>query len=456
MNSIINDQNILTDVHRIIKAGARRLRNSKFFIVLSILLTLTTTLLLTPAIYSSMNSVVIKASGQISLPWITANSGSPEDVQAAVDEVVALGGGKVYVPEGNFIFNPNDAPSGEGVQIPGGVSVIGAGKDLTILQETRRVTGNIPMFKVDGSNDLPSRVSGFTFKGYVVDEVDGYSNTGVLMYNCKNYRVDHCKFTDFNHFGVSTSIYTSASKMENGEYQYYWNWGLIDHCDFDLPYKDTIGGNWGYGVGVFGPGRPDAWLYDLNDVLGKWNIETNPIRCALDDDPYGGKYFRWLVYIEDCTFSRNRHAIASNNEAFYVARHNTFTEARPKNYPNIDIHGAMGADWWGGRGAEVYNNTIYAAEDYGGSCAIDYRGGGGVVFDNSIINCQYGVRLSYEGSDTNSFCWVKDLWIWNNDYQNVAVLINDLYGIYQEENQYFLREKTGYTPYVYPHPLATE
>ncbi len=394
-----------------------------------------------------------------------ANSGSPQDIQNAVDQ--ALGGGNVYVPEGEFVFNPNDAPSGIGVQIPSGVNVFGAGKDKTILRQTRRVDGNIPMFKVSGryvSSDKTSRISGFTFIGYIVDEVDGHLATGVTMYCCKNFRVDHCNFIDFNHFDIATSIYTVAERLEDGVYQYYWNWGVVDHCDFDLPYKDTIGGMWGYGVDVNGPGRQDSWLYNLSDILGQFP-ETPP-KCALYTwnastskydlvSVYGGKYFRWLVYIEDCNFSRNRHAIASISGAFYVVRNCTFKEPRPKNYPMIDVHGALGVDWWSGRGAEVYNNTLYAAEGYTGSCAIDYRGGGGVVFNNTIINCTYGVRLSHDADQ--QVCWIKDLWIWNNNYQNVTVPINHWYSPspYQEEVHYFLRPRPDYTPYTYPHPLVS-
>jgi len=389
---------------------------------------------------------------------IWANSGSPQDIQLAVDQAQA--GDNVHVPEGDFVFNPNDAPSGQGVQILGGVNVFGAGKDKTILRQTRRVVGNIPMFSVDGRNGLRPRISGFTFKAYTVDEVEGYSATGVTMYCCKNFRVDHCKFIDFNNFEIYTGVYTVAVKQEDGVYQYYWNWGVVDHCDFDLPYKDTIGGSWGYGVGVFGPGRADAWLYNLSDIIGQFP-ETPP-KCALYQwnpstsqydliDPYGGKYFRWFVYIEDCTFSRCRHAIASNSGAFYVARHCTFQQPRP--YPLVDVHGAGDIDWWGGRGAEIYDNTLDVNNIVGPS-AIDYRAGGGAVFNNVIKNTSYGVRLSRDFQTTQFY--VKDLWIWNNTFQNVGTQIHDYWGnTYTENIDYFLRERPSYAPYIYPHPLVS-
>ncbi|MEM2742030.1 MAG: hypothetical protein QXD95_07790, partial [Nitrososphaeria archaeon] len=210
-----------------------------------------------------------------------------------------------------------------------------------------------------------------------------------------------------------------------------------------------------------------AWLYNLSDILGRWDIETNPIRCALYQwnettqsydlvDPYGGKYFRWLVYIENCTFKRCRHGIASNGGVFYVARYNYFEYNYPVSWPNVDVHGAQGNQgFFGGRGAEVYCNIINESSVVGG-WGIDFRGGGGVVFNNTFISCNYGVSMRYEGANTNRVCWVRDLWIWNNAFINVAIEIYDPYNLYDEEVHYFLRQRPNYTPYSYPHPLTIQ
>jgi hypothetical protein len=428
------------------------------------------------------NIAKIHNTGQISVNKIWAKSGSAEDIQAAVDAVTAAGGGIVYVPAGNFSFNSERASTSVsgigtvyyGVWIPGGVSVIGAGKDMTVLISSQPSHKTV-MFFCDGSNDKPIRISGITFVGYVVgDKDDGtypYVGYGVRMWNCKKYRVDHCKFLNFPESGVGTGCFQSAAKLENGEYQYYWNWGVVDHCDFDNPYKANSG-TWGfgYGVSVIGGGAgtaPIAWLFNLSDILGKWDIETNPIRCALYQwnatknaydlvDPYGGKYFRWLVYIEGCTFKRCRHGIASNGGAFYVARHNYFEYNYPIGWPNVDVHGAQGNQgFFGGRGAEVYGNIINETTVTGG-WGIDFRGGGGVVFNNTIISCSYGISMRYDGENTNVVCWVKDLWIWNNTFIDVSTQIYDPYDLYEEGVHYFLQPRPNYTPYQYPHPLATE
>jgi hypothetical protein len=419
------------------------------------------------------NTAKIHNTGQISVNKIWAKSGSAEDIQAAVDAVAAAGGGIVYVPAGNFFFNSERTTyNGRrvGVAIPGGVSVIGAGKDVTILTSLQPTYTHSAMFFCDGSNDRPIRISGITFVGYVAGDIDDgtypYVGYGVYMWCCKKFRVDHCKFLNFPDAGVGCQVYSEASKGENGVYQFYWNWGLIDHCDFDNPYKDERSGTWywGYGVNVGGPGGPYAWLYNLSDILGRWDIETNPVRCALYQwnsseqryylvDPYGGKYFRWLVYIEDCNFTRTRHATTSYGSAFYVVRYCTFTEPRPKGYPMSDVHGSLQVGGMGGRGLESYDNVYYAAQGYAYSCAFGMRGGGGVIFNNTIYNCREGVGLSKDQDTTPDFL-VNDLWIWGNNFVNVTYPISDPQNLYTEGEDYRLQARPNYVPYPYPHPLA--
>jgi len=419
------------------------------------------------------NTATIHNTGQISTT-IWAKSGSAEDIQAAVDVIAAAGGGIVYVPAGNFSFNSERTSYGgmyAGVVIPGGVSVIGAGKDVTILTSLQPNSTWTNMFYCDGSNDKPIRISGITFVGYVVGNVDDgtypYVAQGVFLWNCKKFRVDHCKFINFPNHGVQCAVRAHPDRLENGEYQYYWNWGLIDHCDFDNPYKENSGTwTWGYGVGMGGgcgsssPQKEQTWLYNLSDIFGKWDIETNPIRCALYNastgeviDPYGGKYFRWLVYIEDCTFARCRYAVASNTGGFYVFRHNTvyvspaygtFAKA------GLDVHEGD-TTYVGGRGLEAYNNTIIGCGDYSDQ-AFKLRAGGGVIYNNTIRDVGTAYWLLKADWATDERNYVKDLYIWNNTYTNVGTIVSAA-SFYQENVHYFLQAKS-YTPYQYPHPLT--
>ncbi|MEM3640623.1 MAG: hypothetical protein QXH37_01710 [Candidatus Bathyarchaeia archaeon] len=410
------------------------------------------------------NTATIHNTGQISTT-IWAKSGSAEDIQAAVDVVAAAGGGIVYVPRGDFSFNGSRTVYNgysAGVVVPGGVSVIGAGKDktnLTCTSETSEV-----MFYCDGSNNLPIRISGITFKGYGPsgNNDEEHFQEGILMWNGKNYRIDHCRFLDFMGHAILTSCYKHPDPDE-----YHWNWGLIDHCDIDNPYKERPGTwTWAYGIGVDGgcgsssPQKEQTWLYNLSDILGRWDIETNPIRCALYDsdgnllDPYGGKYFRWLVYIEDCTFARCRYAVASNTGGFYVFRHNTvyvspsygtFSKA------GVDVHEGD-TTFVSGRGLEAYNNTIIGCSDSSDQ-AFKLRAGGGVVFNNAMQDLGIAFWLLKAPWATNERNYVKDLWIWNNTYTNVDTNVS-ADSFYQEGTHYHFYEKPDYIPFTYPHPLT--
>jgi hypothetical protein len=159
------------------------------------------------------------------------------------------------------------------------------------------------------------------------------------------------------------------------------------------------------------------------------------------------------MYIEDCTFKRTRHAIAGNGGGFYIVRHCTFTDPDPYNFGQLDVHGGIGGGGIGGRGLEAYNNTIVGAEGYDASQAFWLRGGGGVVYNNTMQNIWYGVGL-YSEDGQQQKCKLHDLWVWGNSMDR-GTLINNAGGFTQNVD-YFLYAKSGYTPYPYPHPLTLD
>jgi len=409
------------------------LQNTKFYATLLVLVTLAGILSFSFAGTPLMDSIFIKGKGQISTTECWANSGSPEDIQAAVDSVVAIGGGTVYIPEGEFAFDidPNKTYNGRaiGVLIFGGVSVIGAGKDGTILRQTVNPPTDSKMFYVDGQNGKPVRISGIEFMGHVdlssydtpQEGEDAITQRGVSLLRVTDFRVDHCSFVDFAGSAIVVSNYREPFGV---------NRGVVDHCDFDNPYKDLYGGSWGYGVTVGGTGLWDEWK-DIDHYLGKYD--------GVND----------IVYIEDCNFSRTRHAVASNMGGFYVVRHCRFTEPRKVNFAPIDVHGLAGYDGPGGRGLEAYDNEIVGVS--GVSPAFWIRGGGGVIYNNIIRDCNEGVGLNKEGDITEN--WVHDLWIWGNNMNTGTLLVD--HDDYTENVDYFLSGKS-YTPYPYPHPLTLE
>ena len=268
--------NILIRDSRKIKNGANSLRNIKFYALLTALTVLIGAHLPIPAISSLMKNLTISSSGQISTTTIWAKSGYAEDIQAAVDTVATAGGGTVYIPEGTFYWNASSFTQTfwgrpTGVIIPGGVNVIGAGANKTILQVIERAPDDALMFGVDGGGKSV-RISGIHFIGYVVNESE---NIGAIrIVDGKDFRVDHCIFKNFDNAGITTRK-QSSNKIHRG---------VIDHNIFDNPYKETMENpRWGYGIIV-------SAYYGIKDIIWK----------PLDD--YLGKYEDNVVYIEDNIF----------------------------------------------------------------------------------------------------------------------------------------------------------
>jgi hypothetical protein len=133
-------------------------------------------------------------------------------------------------------------------------------------------------------------------------------------------------------------------------------------------------------------------------------------------------------------------------------RYNQFNEPRPTNFGIIDIHGQSGIPpAVGGRGLEAYENVINGVAG-GVSQAFWIRGGSGVIYNNTINNCDYGVMI-YKDSNYAP-CYVSDLYIWNNQIGNVANPFSNNGG-YVENIDYFLYRKS-YNIYPYPHYLTLQ
>ena len=462
-------QNLFSAGIPLVKLVEKKMRSTKFYAILLFLVMFAGILSLSPAISSLMNSVVIESTGQISATEVTARSGSPQDIQAAVNQVNVAGGGTVYIPAGNFTFNP--PMNGIGVTIPPGVNVIGAGIDVTILRETMN-SGDSVMFFSDGqiygpTQGPPVRISGISFIGYVVDETVTI-NRGIHIRRSKDFRIDHCQFVDFANAAIITDGDTGGTYMGK-----LINRGVIDHCTFDNPYKDNWAPRnpeeetwalWGYGIIVVG----DWYTWDPNiaDYLGHYGPVLD-YHYLLDGQWPVDVPVPQPIYIEDCNFSRCRHSIASNGGGYYVARYNHFDRGL---YSHCDVHGANP----GGRGIEVYNNIfdmIDQSYSLGQGSAVGIRGGSGIAYNNTFIfsNSPPSIKalsLRYDGQ--NETYLVKNFYWWNNTvkYQNGTLIAVSNYIVnyynYTEDVNYFLRAPNqtldgfSYTPYPYPHPLTLE
>ena len=388
--------------------------------------------------YALNDQVHITSTGQIATGRVIARSGSSADIQAAVDAVAAAGGGEVIIPAGtfDFVIDPNkkgidNLPAG--VIIPGGVNVFGAGADQTILRQPTDPPYNSAMFLIDGVNGKPVRISGIKFDGYVAATTTGEdtNNRAITVFGTKDFRIDHCVFEDFSNTGI-LSKKDSATLIHKG---------VIDHCDFGNPYKDTMPYGtfyWGYGIIVVGTSY--NWEPDISNLLGK--------------------YVDNVVFIEDNVFSRCRHAIASNAGGYYVARHNNFTRPRPYNFHHIDVHGTSGAaPAVGGRGLEAYDNIIEDEWDPNNNKFVGWgfgiRGGGGVVFNHTIYNCSIGIWMANDGGTQQEKCKNNDMYLWNNQIVGGGTPLTTGADVIENVN-YFLYARPNYTPYSYPHPLTLE
>ena len=197
---------------------------------------------------------------------VTAASPSVADIQAAVDQVVAAGGGVARVPAGK-------AEAVGTVVLPGGVRLLGAGRERTTLFRGPQ-TGpkdSAPIVRVDGSNGRPVQIAGINFVG-VLDPASNTWDSAVSLRDCIDFRVDHCRFQRFG----SSAVHVGGRSR-----------GVVDHCLFVDNFKKAIN-NVGYGVVVMG--------------TGDWRKEA---RLGSAD----------AVFIEDCELIGSRHAVASNGGA---------------------------------------------------------------------------------------------------------------------------------------------
>jgi len=375
---------------------------------------------------------------------INANSGSPEDLNAAIAQAIATGDDEVVIPAGRFPFN---GYGDESIVLfsppPQGLTIRGAGIGVTILEMTEFPNGNTKFIEVrdilSNRTGAPVRISGISFIGKTQDEAISYP-VAIRMMSVTDFVVEYCSFDNFPNYGV---IMSNIYRNPGGR-------GLVHNCSFDNSYKDDpeyVGTEekWGYGIGAVANTSlvPGEYDHDVDYYLGKYD--------GLDN----------ILYVEDCTFRRCRHSIASNQGAWYVVRNCEFHDIRPPNYFHVDVHGQAGTNAVGGRGMECYNNRFvgYSTPHTDGTPrwyngAVGLRGGGGVVYNNVYENMKYGVMLLwYDPGPAAAF--PNDIWIWDNTPEMVIVQPGYEERIIQDQNFFVGSPRPGYTPYPYPHPLTT-
>jgi len=410
-------------------------------------------LILSPAISSVINTYThVRSSGTIVANEAHAKSGSVEDIQAAVDAVVAAGGGIVYIPEGDFAFNA----SGDirvNINVPaGGLNILGAGINRTVLQmPVDDSAPNTIMFYISGLSKGRLRMSNITFRGRPNRDTSPTGDAGIRIESCMDFRVDHCSFYDMGTAGVWVSDVEKTKGHYDGDITYV-SQGVVDHCYFYDIYKpQTYASQRGYGYGVV-IARAYHYLWTYPNLY--------------PDDPWTmfGKYYK-NTYIEDCYFIGCRHAVTGNWAGAYVLRHSTIDDLRlyecvTTGHPNRD-------NVFGMLTCEIYNVTVRSTGKYVSKfIGFHIEGGSALIFNNTLENLDRAFNLgACEDSTPHPYHplgHTKEVYIWNNTVTNCV----EVYHVFSNEPggcpapvenvNYFLHvppAERNYTPYPYPHPL---
>jgi hypothetical protein len=313
-------------------------------------------------------------------------------IQSALD--AAVGPCTVVVPPGRYQIDGTLLFRGDDIKFMGS----GSGPDDTVFFRNTDGT-NSPMVRVIGWQR--ARVSGIRFEGVMAADSNG-TEVGVLLENAVDFRVDNSYFTHLGFAGVRTNGTSS---------------GVVDHCVFADQFK-TVVNNYGYGVVVYG-----------TDVLTGFPLGSDQ-----------------ATFVEDCTFSQCRHAVASNKAARYVFRFNYVTQNVVAHA--IDAHGTeasqIGTEW-----IDAHDNIVDAPVYTGYPVRI--RGGVGLIWNNRFDGYNIAVELTQYTTQTTG-----PVYIWNNTIPDTTSLVRSRCMPQPcDPPAYFLDPAPGYTPYPYPHPLVT-
>jgi hypothetical protein len=388
------------------------------------------------------------------------------------------------------------AKDGDTINIPAGtyritspvtfnksIIIIGAGIDRTIFLAT--TASDVDAYMLKSNNADQVRVSGITFNMSNADRVGGLALVGFH----KNFRVDHCKFTELSSVYASTERRCLLLDGWNGTEGNFC--GVVDHCEF----KNN---------------RSTPLAYYGDDEIG-W---TRPRYLGMDIMKNDGE---GVVFIEDCSFiceqtwvENNQQClqmIASNDGSRYVFRHNTINVGYAVGHHIGNIVDAHG-NYFCNRGSfsfEVYENDITSVHSY--RC-MELQGGTGVVFNNRLYGefthpldfldyrsfnppnmpnhgaaCPHGYCActcpDLAPDPPHSSDQINQVYVWNNSYTHNGTPATFEVEAYDEgHNQFVIKKnrdyfepddsgfdnynntgisyKETYIPFTYPHPLTKQ
>jgi hypothetical protein len=277
----------------------------------------------------------------------TAAALTSEAVWEAID--AAKDGDTVELPAGTAVWT-RGWNTGHWAKMKA-ITIQGAGIDKTIIRDsTSRAAGDEP-FEIKGVEGKPFRITGITFDGTGLPDAGVWAGGLVISGNCKNFRVDHCKFLNMDRMiTISGDTY-----------------GLVDHCYFHALKKNRLAQT----IMCMGPGKVNL---------------TKPLTLGTAQ----------AVYFEDneVIFSPevvnptgNNPWIVPYDGAQVVIRHNKVINSQ------LEIYRVRpGA--YGCRSAEIYDNVFSAEGARMGRPQgfIMISGGVAIVFNNTVTGTTYNCR----------------------------------------------------------------
>src|ERR1035438_1953581 len=106
----------------------------------------------------------------------------------------AKDGDIVQLPEGTAVWT-NGWNSKHWAKMKA-ITVQGAGIGRTIIRTDTTTAPGDKAFVINGVEGKPFRITGITFDGTGFANAGTWAGEVVISGNCKNFRVDHCKFLD--------------------------------------------------------------------------------------------------------------------------------------------------------------------------------------------------------------------------------------------------------------------
>jgi hypothetical protein len=356
--------------------------------------------------------------------------------------------------------------------------------DPEVSPQTSLTTDGVRVSDIEFRSKIPS-IDGYPANGGSTTAPDGLSLASdyALVFNKSvDFHVTRCTFKYFGYAAIEYKHWDSVSR------------GLIYKCHFEQNAKGSDGLGLGYGVVVYGENL--TW-------------STNP--------EFGSNNF---LFVENCTFNLNRHAISGGGNGMYVIRYcyiqdNIVTYFR--SCQAIDAHGRRGgsvgnSNYYSTHTVEAYNNKIVNQYRYDGThtglrvpigsttdeddlisdglrlkecfhlsynnIVKGYRFGHGIQIETINIYANgntgypqqntFGQPSAITGGSSNPNGDLGDSYIWNNDVHLLNGNCEDLHNytpsIFVSGRDYHLTAY-GYanadsagtgSAYAYPHPLRDD